>query len=134
MGVDVSDKAIAICTEKFSEQSNYSFRTLDSYGGEQAELILSLDVIYHLLEDDVYEGYMNSLFNASDCYVIIYSSNSDDNVDYKNSHVKHRVFTKWVETNKLDWNLVNKIPNIYPKKDNDVDGSFADFYFYMKRT
>lgn len=44
-----------------------------------ADLSLSLDVIYHLVEDEVFETYINTLFKSARRYVIIYSSNSDDN-------------------------------------------------------
>ena len=39
------------------------------------ELSLSLDVIYHILDDNEYKKYMEDLFKFSNKYVIIYSNN-----------------------------------------------------------
>ena len=39
---------------------------------DRAELALSLDVIYHLVEDTVYESYMGQLFDSATKYVIVY--------------------------------------------------------------
>jgi hypothetical protein len=39
------------------------------------DLELSLDVIYHLVEDEVFDAYMRSLFAHAGRFVVIYSSN-----------------------------------------------------------
>ncbi len=96
-------------------------------------MALSLDVIYHLIEDDAFEDHMRSLFNAATRFVIIYSSDTDENEGYENTHVKHRKFTSWVEANSVGWSLDRHIPNKYPYKGDYTQGSFADFYIY-KRT
>lgn len=41
---------------------------------------MSLDVIYHLIEDEIYNKYMNNLFMAAEKYVFIYSSNFTDEI------------------------------------------------------
>lgn len=40
----------------------------------KGDLALSLDVIYHLIEDEIFEKYMKDVFRASTKYVIIYST------------------------------------------------------------
>ena len=62
VGYDVSPKAIEICREKFQHDKKKKFGVINEYRGERAELTLSLDVIYHLVEDDVYHSYMQTLF------------------------------------------------------------------------
>ena len=44
---------------------------------EGFDLALSLDVVYHLIEHDVFEKYLRELFRASARYVIVYSSNAE---------------------------------------------------------
>ncbi len=133
IGFDVSQTAVEICGEKFAEDKAKSFRSLGSYAGETADLALSLDVIYHLVEDRVFEEHLRSLFKAATHSVIIYSSNSDENDGYENTHhVKHRNFTRWVEANIKGWSLDYKIPNKYPSRGDDTQGSFADFYIYTR--
>src|SRR5262245_7900216 len=105
IGFDVSSAAILRCKELFKSDAHKSFRLMSEYRGETADLALSLDVIYHLVEENIFEHYMRTLFMASNRYVIIYSSNSDDNHGYEGTHVRHRKFTRWVEQNLANWNL-----------------------------
>ena len=91
---------------------------------------MSLNVIYHLVENDIFEDYMTQLFTLATQYVIIYASNKDEST--ADSHVRHRCFTDWVETHKPDFRLMNVIKNKYPfnwKHPNDT--SFADFYIFQ---
>lgn len=132
-GFDVSPSAIALCKEKFKANKAMAFKLMREYNGENAELTLSLDVIYHLVEDDIFHRYMERLFSSSDVYVIIYSSNTDKNVRDQPRHVKHRKFTKWVERHAPTWKLIEHIPNKYLYNGPDEVGSFADFYIYKKR-
>jgi hypothetical protein len=132
-GYDVSKNAIELCVRKFSRDQSKSFRLMNDYGGETADLSLSLDVIYHLIEDDVYELYMRRLFSAAKRHVIIYSINGSSDLGTNSPHVKPRKFTDWVEKNATSWSLVCHIPNRYPYKGDHTRGSFADFYIYDKR-
>jgi hypothetical protein len=136
IGFDVSVNALERCRKLFNNDENKLFILVDEYSGERADLTLSLDVIYHLVEDDVFETYMSRLFSSSDRFVIIYSSNATD-LDYANKapHVRHRVFTKWVEANMSNWQLIEHKENKYPYVPGDnAAGSFADFYVYSSGT
>ena len=132
LGFDVSAKAVAVCKESFASDPTKSFKTLDQYQGETADLTLSLDVVYHLVEDSIYHDYMNRLFDSSTRFVVVYSSNTGANAAGQAAHVKHRHFTKWIDETKPGWKLVRKIPNRYPYNGDTKTGSFADFYIYEK--
>jgi len=54
IGFDVSLAAISRCQDIFCEDKTKTFKLMDEYRGETAQLTLSLDVIYHLIEDDVF--------------------------------------------------------------------------------
>ena len=97
---------------------------------KKADLSISLDVIYHLIEDDVFDLYMNNLFSSSNKFVCIYSSNSNSG----GKHVKHRKFTDWIDKYmSKDWKLKEFIPNKYHiRRKNREITSQADFYFYEK--
>jgi hypothetical protein len=99
---------------------------MDNYSLFRADLVLSLDVIYHLIEDHIFETYMKHLFSASRKYVIIYSSDTDKNPFGIAPHCKNRKFTKWIETNLPDWKLIKKIKNRYPNE------SYSDFFIYKR--
>ncbi len=121
IGIDVSESAISLCRELFSSDPTKVFRLLKDYVGETAELALSLDVIYHLVEDTVFEEYMTNLFDAAQRYVIVYSSNTDSQSWFQKPHVKHRIFTDWVSTNMPQWRQVRF-----------QEGTSADFYIFKK--
>ena len=132
IGFDVSAKAISICEQHFASDPSKTFKLMDSYSNERAELTLSLDVVYHLVEDAVFENYMARLFDSAERFVIIYSSNTDNNTEEKNPHVRHRQFSRWVESNRPEFALIQHIPNRYPFKGDNKTGSFADFYIYER--
>lgn len=133
IGYDVSDKAIAMCKLLFENDANKEFYSMfdDTQTGVKAELALSLDVIYHLVEDEVFHTYMTRLFHSSNQYVIIYSSNYEG---YLAKHVRCRQFTDWIETYKAqEWTLEKYIKNEYPfDASNPENTSMADFYIYRK--
>lgn len=129
IGLDISATIIKHIIKKFDQDSTKSFFLYHPFCFEdnlnifKSSLALSLDVIYHIVEDDVYEAYMKSLFNCSDRFVIIYSSNFDQQGSI---HVKHRAFLKWVEANLKEWDLFEKVDNKHPNL------SSAQFYVFKK--
>lgn len=133
LGLDVSAEAISLCEKKFGSHSNMEFKLLNAYADEKAELSLSLDVIYHLMEDEVFEHHMHSLFSAATRYVVIYSSDTSNSMSLpEGPHVKHRKFTKWVENNVVDWQLSDRIENTYPYEGDHRSGTWSDFYIYTR--
>ena len=129
IGFDVSETCVHQCKKIFKDDNSKQFFHLREFNNHQAELTLSLDVIYHLIEDQVFNTYMKNLFESSTRYVVIYSSNFDQ---YEGFHVKHRKFTDWVNKNAKQYKLIKKITNKYPYSVADDNTSFADFYFYKK--
>ncbi len=132
LGFDVSGTAIAQCQKLFKSDPRKSFRLMNAYNADKADLSMSLDVIYHLVEDSVFEQYMQTLFAAAHRYVIIYASDSDDNQGHDSAHVRHRRFTPWVKAHLPDWKLAQHIPNRYPYRGDYTTGSFADFFIYER--
>jgi SAM-dependent methyltransferase len=134
-GFDVSQKSIEICRKAFADDRDKSFHAVSEAVEIKADLSLSLDVIYHLVEDEVYHRYMDLLFRSSTRWVIVYSSNIDVN-DYsvQSIHVRHRRFTDWVQRAQSDYTVVEHIPNTYPIGQYGAEGSFADFYIFQKRS
>lgn len=133
VGVDVSDTALEATRRRFAENPTMRFMRSDEVtASDRAQLALSLDVIYHLVEDDVFDKYMSRLFDAAEEYVIAYASNEDR--DWTSPHVRHRHFTRWVEEHRPDFSLIDRVPNAYPYMESDPhQTSFADFYTF-KRT
>src|SRR5579884_3475545 len=76
LGFEVSQTAVTNARATFEQDGTKTFRLMEDYDDEKAELTLSLDVIYHLVEDRVFDTYMFRLFGAALRFVIIYSTNT----------------------------------------------------------
>jgi hypothetical protein len=132
-GYDVSNTILKTCSKTFANDESKQFDHISNFTFQKTDLILSLDVIYHLVENVVFEDHMKKLFDVNNKNVIIYSSNFDNNFDNKEiKHVRHRKFTNWVEKNAKDFKLDKFIKNKHPFKGDRTKGSLADFYFYSK--
>jgi SAM-dependent methyltransferase len=133
LGLDVSPAAIAKCRIMFAGDSSKEFRTMQNYDGDEADAALSLDVIYHLVEDTVFERYMTTIFDCAQRWVVIYSSNFDGLDENLAEHVRHRKFTNWITTNRPEWYCAKVIKNDFPFSGDFKSSSHADFYFFAKR-
>ena len=130
VGFDVSRSAITLCKSRFAGDLGKSFFLYDSScfvdqaGLFKADLILSLDVVYHLVENSVFEAYMEHLFSASNHYVIVYATNESLRDDAP--HVRHRCFSSWIDNNCPRWRLneVASGPAQGPRR--------ADFFVYER--
>jgi hypothetical protein len=88
------------------------------------DLTLSMDVIYHLIEDEVYNDYMTKLVNLKSKYLIIYANNEDKNFA---AHMKSRKFTENELLNE-NYKLHNQVKNQYPY--DGVKGSVSQWFIY----
>lgn len=129
IGLDVSPTAVETCRKRFEGDASKQFHMSGVDVGTH-DLALSLDVIYHLVEDAVYHQYMQKLLDSSHQYVAVYASNYDKWA--KATHVRHRCFTDTIEATR-QWSLVRHVPNRYPfDRRNKNETSFADFYFFER--
>jgi SAM-dependent methyltransferase len=132
LGLDVSGEAIDLCTRRFAGDPTKAFlwydpvRTVRMEPRLSADLVLSLDVIYHLLEDDVYDRHLELLFACSRRWAIIYSSNRPTRDAAW--HVRNREFTGDVAARFPSFELAHVIEN--PHRDLTP----ADFYVYRRVT
>jgi hypothetical protein len=131
VGLDVSQTALEICKRRFADDPTKSFFLydgncfVDRSGLFASDLALSLDVVYHLVEDSVFETYMHHLFAAGRRYVIVYST--DMTMQDTAPHVRHRQFTSWVDRKCPRWRLaeIRRGPGSGPAR--------ADFFVYELR-
>lgn len=131
IGLDTSETVIRRLRQQFSGEDAKQFllhdgRAINGNGRLRGELGLSLDVIYHLVEDAVYEQYMHDLFHCAESHVIIYSSNSEPRWRISR-HVRDRRFTPYVEENFPAWRLERTRKNPFSPL------SRSDFYVYRRR-
>lgn len=133
VGWDVSPTAIRMCRERFQHDPTKEFRVYraDQCNLEVADLAVSLDVIFHLVEDDVFDRYMRDLFASATRFVVIYSSDEECPPTY---HERHRRFSDWVARHATEWTLQGRVANPYPFDLSDPEGpSRSGFFSFAKR-
>lgn len=130
VGLDVSPAAITMCKRRFSGDLTKSFFLydgdcfVDNGGIFRADLAISLDVVYHLVEDHIFRDYMEHLFRAAKSHVIIYATNAV--IQGTAPHVRHREFAAWVEVHCPQWKLTRVEPGP------NSGSARADFYCYER--
>ena len=132
LGLDISPTVVHKCSKIFKNDPSKRFLTINNYDHQTAQLSISLDVIFHLIEEDVYEAYMKNLFDSADHSVLIYSSNTNEGIS-NSPHFKHRKFSDWVEKNRPEVELKSIIKNIYPYNGDSSTTSVSDFYHFTRK-
>lgn len=135
LGLDTSKFVIKSCIAKFGKDSSKNFMLYDpecfaNHGSFlQSDLVLSLDVIYHLIEEDVYRKHLEDIFSVGKKMVVIYSTN--ETLPQFGGHEKHRNFTEDIRKYVAGWRLFEIIENKYSiEKYGEDRGSRANFYLY----
>jgi SAM-dependent methyltransferase len=137
IGLDVSKTAIKLCIGRFANDFTKSFFIYDpkcfvDMGGIfQCDLALSLDVIFHLVEDSIFQSYLKHLFSSAKRFVVIYSNDFDE--PQTDAHIKSRCFTKWINENIPHWTLIRTIQNRYPFNEQTREGSWSEFFIYGRK-
>ena len=133
-GIDISPDAINLCTRRFKSDPSKRFM-VNAQAEKQritASLAISLDVLYHLVEDSVFHNYMRSLFGSAERYVGIYSSDCDRPGHVP--HVRHRSFSRWIADNAPNWHRIEFVANRYPYDAAEPDQtSWSNFGFFERR-
>ncbi len=98
-GYDIAPVAVSMCKSQYEKDINKIFYyKMEEILDKKYDLSLSLDIIYHLVEDDMYQKYMHDLFSIADI-VCIFSTNHGTPVSLDLLHIKDRIFTKDINEN-----------------------------------
>ena len=107
-GNDISKRVVDKCSEQFKNDKTKIFEhDLNNVLNKKFDISISLDVIYHLVEDDVFKNYMDNLFNVSNL-VTMYTTNHS--TPSKTNHIKHRDITTYVKENYKEYELIDTTP------------------------
>lgn len=113
LGLDLSGEAVRQCIHRFSHDPTKSFlrydpaTTIDPAGWLRGDLTLSMEVIFHLIDDGMFEDYLGRLFDSADRYVVVCSTDRSDVP--QGPHERHRRFTPWVEHHRPEWVLDERV-------------------------
>jgi len=137
VGLDISEQAVKLSSALFVGDSSKSFFVYDPNEIEvniqkfAADLVLSLDVIYHLVEDEVYRNYLTNVFDSARKYVVIYSSNEETHGLLHSRHVRHRKFTSDIEEWFPSWKLIRTVKNDKSQNESKGKEPAVDFYIFQ---
>lgn len=137
-GYDISPKAIEISNNKI-KNDKYTFTNDPTEINLNADLCLSLDVYYHLTEENVFSDYCNLLFNGQWKYIIAYTM--DTNSDMVNTfgkyvkqapHLKQRSFTEEYKKHP-QWELVEELSEYQTQDKLTLNFPNDKKFFLLKR-
>jgi SAM-dependent methyltransferase len=109
LGLDRSATAIRQCIARFAADPTKSFlryepaELSDPAGWLRADMALSMEVIFHLVEDELFTDYMRRLFASAERHVVICSN--DEPGRELVPHERHRSFTAWIAQECPEWQL-----------------------------
>lgn len=107
IGIDVSPTVIDLCKHIFLDDNTKSFFDMTAIPENiRSDVVISCDVLYHLIEEDVYQKYLENLFHWSDKFVIIYAPNINCN---EAVHVLKREFLEYIYENFPEFNLIERV-------------------------
>lgn len=121
-GIDVSPTVITRLSVKYAADEMIRFKLPIMFDREY-DLALSLDVLFHLPSDIDYRAYLIDLFDSSDEFVIIYSTDYD--MEYAGNHVRRRNFTADIAEWFPSWELKHTTEPLY-------EGA-AQFFVYNRK-
>ena len=128
IGLDVSKVAIERCVACYGDNPKRSFIWYDQnyfhdpLRAVTADCAMSLDVIFHLLEDDVFARYMQNLFNCGRRFVMIYALDEEE-TQRKHVSVRTRKYSDYVAANIPEFRVALHVAK---------QGKFGDFYLYKR--
>lgn len=128
IGLDISKVAIQRCIASHGGSAKRSFIWYDpNYFHDPLHIVgadcaMSLDVIFHLIEDDVFDQYLRTLFNCGRRFVIIYGLDVDE-AQSAHVSVRFRKFSKYIATRFPEFRVSLHVPRL---------GKFGDFYLYER--
>jgi SAM-dependent methyltransferase len=128
VGLDISKSAIQRCLARHGGNTRRSFIWYDQDHFHDplhvvsADCSMSLDVIFHLVEDDVFSRYVRNLFNCGRRFVIIYALDMEQE---KPVHVS-------VLLRKYSDYIATAIPEFRIALHVTAKHTFGDFYLYER--
>jgi len=130
LGLDVSKTAIELCSKKFKNDKTKQFlvydpKTFDIKTLPKPDLVVSLDVLYHIIDEEALRKTLQDMFSCSAKYIILYTTVYE--LDQKvGPHIKYRDIMPY-----LDKFSDYEIDKIVPQKYKHL--SLADFIILKKK-
>ncbi len=107
-GVDISQSVVNHCREFYKDRPHFKFDVYEAFSPGRYDVAMSLDVMYHVVEPDQYDLYLNRLFSYSK-YVLIYTNlvPRKDN----SAHMCFRDHVKEIKQRDFNVRLIERVIN-----------------------
>jgi hypothetical protein len=125
---DVSETVIRARKKEHQRSSSKTFIHLNAgtnIRATKADMVMSLDVLYHLIDRSVFITYLEDIFSIANKYVLIYAHDGHTYLSTP-KHVSGRDFTPFVKARFPCW----KLERVFQKP--KTLKSFAEFYLYSR--
>jgi SAM-dependent methyltransferase len=126
-GLDIAPSAIAACRRLHGNDAGKHFGVYNPFSfnpeAYASDMALSMEVIFHLTEEESYQLYLQHLFACARKWVLIFASNAPDTTGGVFPHFKPRPFLADVPPG---WQLRQQLPNPH------ADISISEFFFFEK--
>ncbi|WP_282154912.1 methyltransferase domain-containing protein [Cytobacillus gottheilii] len=129
-GFDISESAVNMCKDKFKDDETKSFI---HYNPEffdaksvSADLVVCLDVLYHIIDEEDFQRTLTHIFNCSNSYVILYTRITNEIEEEIAPTIKDRDILKRLEAFE-EFTVIGVIKQKYPSL------SSADFILLEKK-
>lgn len=125
LGLDIAASAVQRCRDLFANDPSKRFEVYDPASFDaaphRADLAISIEVIFHLTEDALYQLYLQHLFACARRWVVIFASDEPDTTGGQFPHFRPRRFSPDVPAG---WSLRAREPNPLRKI------SVSDFFIF----
>ena len=141
IGIDISDQAVKKCKFMYEKDENKEFFVYSlekkSFENLDCDLVVCLDVLYHIIDEKDYLQTLKDIFSLSSKYVIIYTILDKPNIDlsehliyrdinlykdiYKNYKIKEIIKQKYIKKSLADFIIFEKNDENFLKEDNCVN-------------
>ncbi len=68
-GIDIAESSILRCRKMYANHPGFRFEVYGDAHYSHYDLAMSLDVLYHIVAQDVYESYLQHLFRYSNIHI-----------------------------------------------------------------
>ncbi len=118
LGLDIAKSAIDLCKAQYGSDENKSFLWyqpgyLINKSFITAELVVCLDVLYHIVEDGDFIQTLNDIFSCAGKAVILYTKIAEADKETEIETIKDRDIFKYLEKYK-DFKVTELIPQKHP--------------------